>query len=113
MIIKQYDLSLIRLRQEHIEEVRHWRNAEKIKSRMEYREHITSEMQSSWFDKVNDIQHFLYLMISIGDKNVGIIHMNEFIDCKTEIGMFIWNDEYLNSHIPVLASAMVGYLNFY
>jgi len=26
--------------------------------------------------------------------------------------MFIWDDEYLNSHIPVLASSVMGYFNF-
>jgi len=71
MVVKQYDLSLIRLRQEYIEEVRQWRNSEKIRSRMEYREFITAEMQEKWFKKVSDIRHFLYLMIHTHQKISG------------------------------------------
>ncbi|MBL0309867.1 MAG: GNAT family N-acetyltransferase [Bacteroidetes bacterium] len=113
MIIYQYDLVFQRLRQEHIEELRQWRNADKIRSRMEYREYITPEMQQAWFQRVNNIEQYLYLIMSHKGKRIGEIHAKEPTNNRCEAGMFIWDDEYVDTHYPVIASVLMSDLNFY
>lgn len=104
MIIKYFDITLKRICYEDIEEIRYWRNTDKIKSKMEFRNHISKKMQQQWFKKINDINFYLYLVIIVEGKKIGLIHAKDFSCDNTEAGMFIWDDNYINSHVPVVVS---------
>jgi RimJ/RimL family protein N-acetyltransferase len=98
-------VKLIKLQQEHIELLRTWRNAEKIARFMEFREHITPEMQQRWFEGLNQEIDF-YFMIEYRGSLVGMIHASN-IDWKQgrgDAGLFIYEDRYLSTYTPVLAS---------
>ncbi len=98
-------MRLVRLRQEHIELLRTWRNAEKIARFMEYRQHITPQMQQQWFDRLSPIADF-YFMIEYRGEMVGMIHASgiNWLEGRGDAGLFIFEDRYLSTYIPVLAS---------
>jgi len=113
MKIYVFDITLVRLKYEHIEELRYWRNSDKIKKRMEYREYITPEMQEEWFRKTNnDIENALYLMVAHKGKNIGMINGKGKTN-ESEGGVFFYNDDYTDTHIPVLASVVLTDLSIY
>ena len=61
MRVEKYGVVLDRLAEGDIEMVRQWRNSPAISQFMVYRDHITPEMQSSWFaslDPERDL-HFI------------------------------------------------------
>ena len=49
MFFEKYGVKLERLTADKIELVRNWRNDPKISQYMEFRDHITAEMQKKWF----------------------------------------------------------------
>lgn len=107
--ISGYGITLRRLTHDKIELVRRWRNDPKIQQFMEYREEITPEMQEKWFQRI-DNDNNLYFLIVIDNKEVGLINIRD-IDYKTkqgEPGIFIWDDEYLNSTVSFQASLCLG-----
>lgn len=105
MILSRFGVRLIKLGQEHIELLRNWRNAEKISRFMEYREHISPEMQQRWFSRLSDERDF-YFMIEYRGKLVGMIHTSgiDWKEGKGDAGLFIYDDKYLSTYTPVLAS---------
>ncbi len=105
MIVSRYGVKLIKLQQEHIELLRTWRNAEKISRFMEFRDHITPKMQQRWFEGLSNEADF-YFMIEYRGSLVGMIHASG-IDWKQgrgDAGLFIYEDRYLSTYTPVLAS---------
>ncbi len=80
---------------------------------MEFRKYISKEAQEKWFEEVNDIKKCLYLLIQINGKSLGLTHVRNFVDNNTEAGIFIWDDEYIQSHYPVVVSNILCDLNFY
>src|ERR1051325_5452442 len=113
MIINYFDVALTRLREDHLEELRFWRNSDFIRSRMYYREHITAEMQIKWFQEVNNINKHLYMMISVSGKNIGLCNGKDICSDHSEGGMFIWENSYMNSHVPVVVSVCLSDFIFY
>ncbi|MDZ4845039.1 MAG: GNAT family N-acetyltransferase [Chitinophagales bacterium] len=105
MRIRKYGISLVRLTHDHIELVRQWRNAPRIREFMEYRETITPEMQQRWFEQLDPVCDF-YFIIEYHEQLVGLIHTSG-IDWKVKsghAGLFIHKNELLGSPVPVLAS---------
>lgn len=103
--ITKYGVSLKRLTHDKIELVRRWRNDPKISQYMEYRDEITPEMQERWFDKINNKFNY-YFLIEVDGKEIGLINVRD-IDYELRIGepgIFIWDDEYLNSTISFNAA---------
>jgi len=113
MIIKAFDISFVRLKHEHIEELRQWRNSGKIRSRMEYREYISPAMQEKWFKEVDNISTYLYFVIFYKEKSIGIVHAKDWSGNTSDGGMFFWDDEFVNSHLPVLTSITFTDIHFY
>jgi hypothetical protein len=98
-------LHLSRLTEEDIELVRNMRNRLDIKKRMSYQKNITSEQQVSWYKSINNEFNY-YFLITYNQKKIGLINAKN-LNPKTSIGeggIFIWEKEYLDSPIPVLAS---------
>jgi RimJ/RimL family protein N-acetyltransferase len=105
MIISRYGVKLIRLRREHLELIRYWRNSSKIRSVMEYQEFITQKMQSQWFNSLNLLNDF-YFVIEYEGNLVGLIHASnvDWQQRTAQSGLFIWEDAYHGSPVPIMAS---------
>ncbi len=114
MIIKGYGLELIRLKHEDIELVRNWRNSEHVTRYMEYREHITPEMQEKWFRSIDNIYNN-YFVISVNGKKIGLINGSEINWEKNETGnggIFIWDKDHSKSLDPLRASLLLTDFSF-
>lgn len=114
MEISGYGVTLRRLTEDKIEMVRNWRNDPKIQQYMEFRDYITSEMQEKWFQRINN-QFNYYFIIEVDGKEVGLINLRD-IDYENRIcepGVFIWDDDYLNTDIPIRASLCNSDFGFY
>ena len=105
MQLKKYEVVLTRLTHDKIEMVRNWRNHPKIAKFMEYKEYITPEMQETWFNKINN-EHNYYFIIEFEGKEIGLINMRniDYEKGQGEGGIFIYDDEYLNSDVSFRAS---------
>jgi len=104
MVISNYGVLLQRLTLDKIEMIRNWRNDAKISQYMEFKEYITPEMQKKWFDKINNDDNY-YFIIQVDNKEVGLINIKD-IDYNIkegEAGIFIYDDEYLNSEVAFKA----------
>lgn len=100
MILEGYDIVLRRISKDDIETIRIWRNDPRISQYMEFREHITPEMQEKWFDKINN-QYNYYFIIEVQNEGVGLINIKDidYEHMKGEAGIFIYDTKYLNSDI--------------
>ena len=76
MILEGYGVKLYRLTEEKIELLRRWRNDPKIQQYMGYREHITSEMQKAWFERINNDNNY-YFIIEYEGKEIGCINIKD------------------------------------
>ncbi len=105
MKLSKYGITLIRLREEDIELVRQWRNSPQINQFMEYREHITPEMQIEWFRSVDNYENFYYI-IEYQDEKIGLINSShiEWDTVSSEGGIFLWDEKYYETFVPVWAS---------
>jgi UDP-4-amino-4,6-dideoxy-N-acetyl-beta-L-altrosamine N-acetyltransferase len=109
MIIRGYGIELIRLKEDDIELVREKRNSPEIQSAMEFRDHITSEMQKEWFHTIDNIHNHYYVIVSKGVK-CGLINGSK-IDWEKGLtmsgGIFIWNESALDEFTAVSASILL------
>lgn len=103
-LLKKYGVILRRLTHDKIELVRRWRNDPKISQFMEYRDEITPEMQEKWFQKIDNNNNY-YFLIEIDNKEIGLINVRDvdYENKQGEPGIFIWDDEYLNSTVSFQA----------
>jgi hypothetical protein len=74
LTIEQYGVKLRRLQIEDIELVRFWRNQEHVVKNMEFKRQITSEEQLIWFNSINNIANY-YFMIEFEGKDIGVINV--------------------------------------
>lgn len=109
LVIEGYGVKLKRLTHDKIELLRQWRNDPKIQQYMIYREEITPEMQEKWFQKINNDNNF-YFIIEYEGKEIGCVNIKD-IDYEKrtgEPGIFIYDDEFLNTDVPMRASFCQG-----
>lgn len=105
MRISRYGITLERLTADTIEMVRQWRNDRKIMRFMFYKGEITPAMQQEWFQSINNEQNFFFL-IYLDETPVGLINISS-IDWENKTaytGLFIYDDTYLGTDVPVMAS---------
>ncbi len=109
MIISRSNINFIRLREEHIELVRKWRNSPEITRFMEFTDHITPEKQMDWFRSVDNIYN-LYFVIEYKGEKVGLINgKNVDWEKRTmESGVFYWNKDLYDSEVPIIATLIFG-----
>jgi hypothetical protein len=62
MIIRNFGITLSQLTLEDIELVRYWRNSKEISSVMEYQKFITEEEQKMWYNSLNPLSDFYFLI---------------------------------------------------
>ena len=78
---------------------------------MEFRDEITPQMQENWFRKIENDNNFYYI-IWIDNKEIGLINIRD-INYETgegEPGIFIWDDDYINT--PVSIQAVLALTDF-
>ncbi len=113
MKIEKYGIVLKRLTIGDIELLRKKRNQKSIKSKMFFQKEISKAEQQEWFQSINNKHHY-YFIIYYKNKEIGLIHgkILSFEKRLAEGGMFIWEEELLQSHIPVLASIILADMTF-
>lgn len=107
-IISGYGIFLRRLTEDKIELVRKWRNDPKISQYMEYRKIISAAEQLQWFHRINNEGNYYYLII-VDNNEIGLIDIRD-IDYEKKVGepgIFIWDDNYLNSDISFRACLLM------
>ena len=88
--------------------IRGWRNDPKIQQHMFFQATITPEMQQRWYDSVNNEQNY-YFLIYVGQEPCGLISISS-IDFDTRnafAGLFIYDDKYIGTDVPVRASLSI------
>ncbi|HPM03994.1 MAG TPA: GNAT family N-acetyltransferase [Candidatus Cloacimonadota bacterium] len=105
MTLNDYDIILRRLREDHLELVRNWRNDPKISGFMEFRDYITPEMQRKWFQKINNENNY-YFIIEYLKHKIGLINVRDidYQKMEGEAGIFIYEEEWLNSTVSFQAT---------
>jgi len=114
MIIEKYGIKLRSLNSYDLEMVRTARNSDYIRNRMMYKNIISPEQQLNWYRSLDPARD-VYMIIEYNGIPRGIINVKN-IDYKndaSESGLFFWDAEVLQSHVPVVTSwlaAEAGYL---
>lgn len=114
MKFEKYDIILRRITKDDLQLLRNWRNSEAIQRHMIYREHITMQMQKKWFASIDNIYNFYYIIEFNGEK-IGLFNEKN-IDWKkrtSETGLFIADQRYIDTQIPILASLCLSEIGFY
>lgn len=113
MIINKYGITLTRITEEDIEMVRYHRNSDFVRSKMFYQKIISKEAQKKWFQSINNDANY-YFIIHYKNKKVGLVHgtITSFESKSAKGGVFIWEQEAINSHLPVLASVCMADMTF-
>ncbi|MDX9905781.1 MAG: GNAT family N-acetyltransferase [Bacteroidales bacterium] len=114
MKLSKYGITLRRLRERDIELVRTWRNSQQISQFMEYREQITPEMQREWFKSVDNFDNFYYIIEYQGE-DIGLINSSkiDWRDVSSEGGIFLWDEKYYETFVPVWASLCLLETSFF
>jgi RimJ/RimL family protein N-acetyltransferase len=107
MYFTKYGVTFHLLKESDIEMVRQWRNAPHITSNMEYREHITPEMQKKWFDSINNI-HNLYFVIEYKNEKIGLTNGKnlDFENWTGEAGIFLFEKKYHKTPVTAIISIL-------
>lgn len=105
MIAEQYGIKYKRINIDDIEMLRYWRNQHYIRSKMQYKEYITPNMQIKWFESINNKFNY-YFIIEHQQKKIGLINCKDANPDTgiAEGGIFIWDKNYWGTSIPALAS---------
>lgn len=114
MIIRKYNIELVRLTEQDIELVRHHRNSDAIRSKMFFQESISKDAQKEWFSSIDNASNYYFIVIWKGNK-IGLIH-GTIVSLEQKIttgGVFFWDDEVLLTYVPVCASIIMGDLTFF
>jgi hypothetical protein len=113
MIIKKYGIELHRLKEDNVEMLRQKRNEKSIREKMFYQEEISFDEQLKWFKSINNIYNY-YFVIHYKDEQIGLIH-GKVLSYEARIaegGIFLWNENYHNSVIPILSSVCMADITF-
>src|SRR5215469_8031030 len=105
--IEKYGLTLIRLKEEHLEMVRKWRNSDYVRNKMIFREYITPEMQLEWFRKINNDSNY-YFIVEYQNKQVGLVNIKDIADGVGESGFFLAKQVYEDTEITAIQSIIMG-----
>lgn len=109
MKVHGYGIVLERLKKHDIELVRQWRNSEKVRQFMEFRDEITPEMQEKWFASIDNLENN-YCLIFVDGQPIGLIN-GAGIDWEAKStasgGIFVWNDHWWGTSIPLAAALLM------
>lgn len=113
MKLQKYGLTLERLYEKDIELVRYYRNLPQIQQYMHFRGHISKKMQRKWFESIDNHSNY-YFIIHFEGKKIGLVNCKniDWINNTSESGLFIWDIDYINSPVPLIASLILGEFGF-
>lgn len=113
MKLIRYGIILSRLTRNELELLRFWRNSEQIRQNMIFREEITPEMQLKWFESIDNYNNFFYIIEYKGEK-IGLIDNKgtDWNSGSTHSGLFIYEEKYRGTHIPVAASLILMQIGY-
>lgn len=105
MIIRKYGIELHRITQDDIELIRQTRNRDEIRRRMFDQRPITPKQQQLWFQSINNMFNY-YFIIQYQGRKVGLIHgkNSDFTAREDEGGIYIWDASLIGTGIPAKAS---------
>lgn len=98
------NLTLELISEKDLEQIRHWRNQEHVRSNMDYQKLITSEEQKEWFESL-DRKKNLYFRILSRNVPIGVLNLRE-IDWENrtaQAGIFVGEKEHLSTMMPIIA----------
>lgn len=98
MEISKYNITLRRIEESDLEQLRTWRNSEYVSKRMIFTEHITEDMQKKWFESVNNDRNYYFLATYEGQK-VGVIHVKDIVDQVGEGGIYLASEDFENTSV--------------
>jgi RimJ/RimL family protein N-acetyltransferase len=113
MIIRKYGIVLRRLLQKDIELVRKKRNQDSVRNYMFYQKEITVKEQENWFNSINNIYNY-YFVIEVEGNQVGLIN-GKSIDYEkrtSEGGIFIWDENFRDVQVSAIASVIMAEFTF-
>lgn len=112
MKLVKYSVTLKRLTTDELELLRVKRN--EVRHLMEYQEYITPEMQLKWFESINNRNNFYYI-IEYQNEKIGLINQKDVSHDQNTMnsGLFLFDEKYYQSFIPVCASLMLIEIGFY
>jgi len=94
--------------------LRQKRNLEYIQEKMIYKKKISKWKQRRWFRSINNIYNY-YFLIQYEGRFIGLVNGKDadFENRTMEGGIFLWEKEYWNTHIPVIASIVMNDCSFF
>ena len=105
MLIQKFGIKLRTISSGDIETIRLWRNKDFVRNNMHYTRIINAEQQLQWFNNL-DKKCNLYFIIVDGENEIGLIDLKniDWQKKEAEAGIFIGEENYLNTILPVLAT---------
>lgn len=104
-------LKLKRLSFDDIELVRKWRNTERVRNTMRYKEMITKEQQLVWFNNLSVDSDYYYL-ISLDEVSIGLVNLKNVNDIDAEAGVFIGDESFDRKGYGFAAVFLINYFAF-
>ena len=106
--LKGFGLTLNLVDETTAEQVRLWRNDAEISQFMDFKEHISEEMQQIWLKNVQSSNDLFYV-ISKDEKLIGTIHLSQIDPIKktAEAGIFIGEKNFSGTGITLGASLLL------
>ncbi|HTX87877.1 MAG TPA: GNAT family N-acetyltransferase [Bacteroidales bacterium] len=114
MYFAKYGIIFHLLKESDLEMVRQWRNAPHIVEHMEYREHITPEMQKKWFESINNVHH-LYCVVEYNHEKIGLTNAKnlDFDSWTGEAGIFLYDKKYYRTPVTAIMAILGGEIFFH
>lgn len=109
MYFFKYGIVLRRVENSDIELIRVMRNSERVREKMHDQEYITPDRQVLWFDCINNVCNYFFL-IFYKSRPVGLIQAKDlnFSDRVCEGGIYVWSDSALKDGVGVKASVIMS-----
>lgn len=118
VIVDEYELNIIfgcvRLKKisvEDIELVRLWRNLDRIRNTMVYKDIITPEQQLRWFNNLSQDSDFYFLII-FNDDPIGLVNLKNVNKSSAEAGVFIGEESFDGMGYAFVAVFLINYFAF-
>lgn len=105
MQVDKFGIVLRRVESADIEMLRMWRNSDFVKQFMVYQDYITPEMQQAWFNKIDNIYNFFFI-IENNNEPVGLANIKDidYLHSTGESGIYLINEQLTQSDIATRAA---------
>ena len=110
MELNNYNILLRSLEFRDIEMVRLWRNSSFVREYMEFRDNITIELQRKWYEALGNNNY--YFIIYHNNYPIGLTYIKNTRDDIGYFGIFIADEESLNTLPMISYKTMISMLDF-